>query len=142
MAKKKQNDIIWQDRKRWLGLPWTFTRYSADNNRLYVRKGFFHTQTTELLLYRVLDISSSRTLGQKLCGVGTVSLYAADRSDTRLDLVNIRHCEEVRRFFSEITEQRRNEKGITGREIYGSSSVTLAADFADIDGDGVPDRLD
>lgn len=139
---KKNPDIIWHDRKRWLGLPLTFTRYSADNNRLYVRRGFFRTETTELLLYRVLDISSSRSLGQKLCGVGTVSLYAADRSDTRLDLVNIRHCDEVRRFFSEIAEQRRNEKGITGREIYGSGSVTLSAEFADIDGDGVPDRLD
>lgn len=142
MAKKKNTEIIWHDRKRWLGLPLTFTRYSADNNRLYVKRGFFHTETTELLLYRVLDISSSRSFGQKLCGVGTVSLYAADRSDTRLDLVNIRHCDEVRRFFSEIAEQRRNEKGITGREIYGSGSVTLSAEFADIDGDGVPDRLD
>ena len=67
-AAMKEDEILWQDRKRHLGLPLSFTKYIVDENRLYVQKGFVNTETNELLLYRVLDIKSSRNLGQKLFG--------------------------------------------------------------------------
>jgi hypothetical protein len=40
-------------------------------------------------------------------------------------------------------EQERNEKGVTGREIYGITNVNMQGgdqphDFSDIDGDGIP----
>ncbi|MDD3400198.1 MAG: PH domain-containing protein [Eubacteriales bacterium] len=151
MGKKKtafhdsfqESEILWKDRKRICGLPITFSKYSLDKDRLYFKKGFFASETNELLLYRVLDIKSNRNLWQKICRVGSVSLYSADKSDSILVLKNIRKSDKVRKFLSVLIEQRRNEKGITGRELYGASGFSQSGDILpDADGDGVPDIVD
>ncbi|HWQ58375.1 MAG TPA: PH domain-containing protein [Clostridia bacterium] len=143
MGKKDESSILWHDRKRILGMPISFTRYEVDESRLTMRKGFFRTETDELLLYRVLDIKMVRTLGQKLFGVGTLSLYCADQSNRTLELVNIKKPEAVRKFLSRIVEQERNEKGVTGREVFGTTNINVQGDgldpaFVDHDGDGIP----
>ena len=65
---------IWKDRKRFLGMPLSFTRYSLSEDRLFLSVGFFNIKDEEILLYRIRDISSQRTLGQRLCGVGTLTI--------------------------------------------------------------------
>lgn len=143
MAKKNsilnnlpEEEILWADTKRWLGLPWTFTKYRVDADRLYCKKGFFKTETEETLLYRILDIKSSRTLGQKLFGVGTVTLYCSDKSNGVLPLENIKKPDQVRRFLSDLVEAKRTETGVKGREIYGMGT---ADPHHDCDGDGTCD---
>ena len=109
-----EDEILWADTKRWLGLPWTFTKYQVDNDRLYCKKGFLKTETDETLLYRILDIKSSQTLGQKLFGVGTVTLFCSDKSNGVLPLENIKKPEQVRRFLSDLVEKKRTETGVKG----------------------------
>ena len=145
MSKKAERaakqGLLWRDRKRILGMPISFTRYEVDESRLTLRKGLLRTETDEVLLYRVLDIKMVRTLGQKLLGVGTLLLYCADQSTRTLELINIKKPEAVRKFLSRIVESERNAKGVTGREIYGMTSISVqgeGGDFVDLDGDGIP----
>ena len=63
------DQYIWRDRKRFLGMPLSFTRYALSEDRLFLSVGFFSIKDEEVLLYRVRDISSSRTLWQRLLGV-------------------------------------------------------------------------
>ena len=79
-----------------------------------------------------MDIKLSRTLGQKLFGVGTIHLYTADRTDKHLDLVNISHPMEVRRQLSNLVEKIRQEKRMAGRELYGAAGII---DPMDVDHD-------
>lgn len=146
----QESKILWKDRKRILGLPISFTVYTVDESRLYVQQGLFSTSVSELLLYRILDIKSCRTFWQKLVGVGDVTLYNADASDSQIVLKNIRNPDAVRRFLSQIIESRRSEKGVTGREMYGATAKEPCdhgpgpgprPGFEDIDGDGIPDVM-
>ena len=60
---------VWQDRKHTLfGLPWSFTRYRLDEERLYIVTGFFNNTEDEIRLYRITDITLKRSFGQKLLG--------------------------------------------------------------------------
>ena len=133
-----EDQILWRDTQRWLGMPLTFNKYWVDENRLYCKKGFLKTETNELLLYRIMDIQSSQTLGQRICGVGTVTLFCSDMSSGTIVLKNIKQHDKVRRFLSEVIETRRTETGVKGREIFGSASVHHNAD-CDHDADGIPD---
>lgn len=140
MAKKNtvlnnlpEDEILWADTKRWLGMPLTFTRYQVDENRLYCKDGFLKTQTDELLLYRIMDIKSSQTLGQRLFGVGTVTLFCSDKSSGVLELQNIKKHDQVRRFLSDLVERKRTETGVKGREIFGAGNPVP---HPDLDGDG------
>jgi len=123
MAKKlavEKDAVLWKDRKRFLGLPLSFTKYSVSEERLILRQGFFKTQVDELMIYRIMDIRLTRTLGQKLCGVGTITLISDDRTQPTLDLKNIRQPDNVRVFLSSLIEKQRNARGISGSEFLGA----------------------
>ena len=122
MAKKliiEKDEILWHDRKRYLGLPISFTRYEVTTDRLIKRRGFFKTYTDELLIYRILDIRLVRGLGQKLFGVGTVTLHSTDKTTPTIDLENIKRSDDVRRFLSKQIEQQREAKGVGKSEFLG-----------------------
>ena len=109
----------WKDRKRFLGLPLSFTKYRLEDNRLFVSRGLFTTVEDELVMYRILDVRLKRTLWDKIFGVGTVILYTADETNRELKLEKIKTSKKVRDFISEIAETERDKIGIKGRELYG-----------------------
>jgi len=115
----EKDDILWKDRKRYFGMPISFTRYEVTKDRLIKHQGFFKTVTDELLIYRIMDIQLVRTLGQKMFGVGTVILMSTDKSCPSLPLKNIKHSDKVRRFLSKLIEEQRKEKGVSKSEFLG-----------------------
>jgi len=119
----EKDEIIWKDRKRYLGLPLSFTRYEVTGERLIKHKGFFKTVTDELMIYRIMDIQMVRTLGQKICGVGTVILMSSDKSCPSLHLENIKQSDKVRRFMSKLIEEQRMAKGVNKSEFLGGVSI-------------------
>ncbi len=119
--------ILWSDRKRYLGLPLSFTRYSFDENKFYTKIGFFSISNNELLLYRVLDLQLKRTLWQRIFGVGTITLNTADQTNKILEIKNVKDSERVYKALSTIVEKERDEKRVLGKEMFG----TAAADGCD-----------
>ena len=56
-------NILWTDKKRTLfGLPLSFTTYELEEERLFIRTGFFTRKEDEVRLYRIMDISWQQTL--------------------------------------------------------------------------------
>ena len=148
MARRKykleieEEQILWKDRKRHLGLPLSFTRYKITPTRFIIRTGFFSTQTEEVLLYRVLDMNLKRNLWQKLFGVGTLEIHTMDQTARIAAFKNIKSSEKVRQLLGKIVEAERDRKRITAREIYGSGFSGDVIDYElDADGDGIPDYL-
>ena len=88
---KKPITYVWKDRKRYLGLPLSFTRYKMSEDRLFLSVGFLSIQDDEVLLYRVRDITTSRTLWQRLFGVGTVTVISSDKTMPTLVLKNVKN---------------------------------------------------
>ncbi|HHV42649.1 MAG TPA: PH domain-containing protein [Clostridiaceae bacterium] len=136
----EQETILWRDRKRFLGLPLSFTRYEITPTRLTIRVGFFNTSTEEILLFRVLDLQSKRTFWQKIFGVGTIFIYTMDQTAKIAEFRNIKGAEKVRQLLGKIVEAERERKRITAREMFASGFGDT--DYtADLDGDGIPDYL-
>jgi uncharacterized membrane protein YdbT with pleckstrin-like domain len=113
--------LLWRDRKRILGLPISFTVYTLKNQRLYLKEGFFNTKENEMLLYRILDINLSRSLGDKIFGVGSLTLFTADETHREFVVKNIKNPQQVRDLISTEVEKERERLKIRGREIYGVS---------------------
>ena len=110
---------LWKDRKRFLGIPLSFTRYRATEERVIVKKGFFATETNEVMIYRIMDIRLIRKFGQKLFGMGTVILLSSDKTSPTLELKNIAKSDQVRRFFGMQVEKQREARRVAGREYLG-----------------------
>ena len=109
MSKKKKEDYIMRERKRWafLGIPWTFTVYTLKEKKLVIDRGLFTSIREEILLYRIVDMSYSRTLGQKIFGLGTVKVYSKDKTNPNLEIKNIRHSNDFYESLSEAVERDR-----------------------------------
>ncbi len=110
-------DTIWQDRKRTLfGLPLSFTKYSLTEERLFIERGFLNKNEDEVRLYRIMDISLSRSLGQRIFGVGTIRCCSADKTMKDFDIISIKNPKEVKEQLSELVEAQRDAKRVTNRE--------------------------
>ena len=131
MAKKlavEKKPVLWKDRRRRLGLPFSFTRYEATEEHIITRRGFFKTETDEIQIYRIMDIRLVRTFGQKLTGVGTVILVSTDKSIPKFELKNIKRSEKVRRFLSDLIKRQREARHIAGREYLGGAGAGPGGD--------------
>ena len=113
-------EFIWKDRKRnALGLPWTFTKYSLSEDRLFVESGLLKTVENEVRLYRILDLSLSRTLSQKIFGIGTIKVSSADKTLGDFEIKNIKKPHKVKEDLSRLVEENREKKRVSGREYMG-----------------------
>ena len=83
-------ESLWKDRKRYFGLPLSFTRYSLSEDRLFISEGFLNIKDDEILLYRVRDIDTRRSLWQRLFGVGTIIVVSSDKTMPNLVLQNVK----------------------------------------------------
>ena len=120
---------LWKDRKRYLGMPISFTRYALSEDRLFVSQGFLNIKDDEVLLYRVRDIDTSRNLWQRIFGVGTVTVMSSDKSMPNLVLKNIKDPVIVKEMIHEQVEEMKIRRRVRVGEIMTT----------DMDGDGDPD---
>ncbi len=110
-------EILFKQRKRnWCGLPWTFTVYSYDEERLFVKSGVFSIREDEVRLYRILDISLKRSFIQRIFGMGTIVIDSSDKTMKCFELKNIKQSREAKEQLSQLVEEERQRKRITGRE--------------------------
>ena len=111
---------LWKERKRnALGLPWTFTTYALSEDRLFVKAGLLKTVENEVRLYRVLDLSLTRTLSQKIFGIGTIQIASADKTLGNFELKNVKNPNQVKEQISRLVEENREKKRVSSREFMG-----------------------
>jgi uncharacterized membrane protein YdbT with pleckstrin-like domain len=125
-------ESLWTDRKRYFGLPLSFTRYRLSEDRLFVSEGFLNIRDDEILLYRVRDIDTRRSLWQRLFGVGTVTVISSDKTMPNLVLKNIK--DPI--FVKELIHSQVEEAKIKRRVRFGE----IMTDGDDLDED--PDHME
>lgn len=112
-----ERNVIWSDRKRTLfGLPLSFTKYTLTEERLFIQTGLFTTVEDEVRLYRILDVKLTRTLGQKILGVGSIHVCSADKSMADFEITSVKNSADVKEKLSELVEKNRVEKRVMNRE--------------------------
>ena len=113
-------EYIWKDKKRYFGMPISFTRYGMSEDRLFISVGFLNIKDDEVLLYRVRDIDTARTLWQRLFGVGTVTVMSSDKTMPTLVLKNIKNPVEVKEMLHAQVEEIKLKRRVRIGEIMGN----------------------
>lgn len=109
---------VWSSKKRWVlfGLPFTFTKYTLTKEKILVDSGFLNKTEEEVRLYRVLDLTLKRSLGQRIFGLGTIICKTSDKSLPILELVNIKNSSDIKEQLSTLVENERVAKRVSVRE--------------------------
>ena len=113
-------EYLWKDRKRYFGLPLSFTRYALSEDRLFTSVGFLNIKDDEILLYRVRDIDTSRSLWQRLFGVGTIVVASSDKTMPNLVLKNIKDPVRIKEIIHEQVEEMKIRRRVRVGEIMGT----------------------
>ena len=122
---------LWKDRKRYFGMPISFTRYSLSEDRLFISVGLLNLKDDEVLLYRIRDIDTNRSLWQRLFGVGTITVISSDKTMPTLMLKNVK--DPV--FVKELIHKQVEEMKIRRRVRFGEIMTTGDEDADDLDDD-------
>lgn len=133
-------EYLWQDRKRHMGMPLSFTRYMLSEDRLFCETGFLNLKADEVLLYRVQDLVLTMTLGQRVFGVGTICVHSSDKSIPHLDLKNVKHPREVKELIHRSVEQAKDKRRMRATEVLGKDGGPVYHDGDDLD--FIPDEDD
>ena len=114
-------EYLWKDRLRHFGLPLSFTRYALSQDRLFLETGLLNTRCEEILLYRVRDISLKISLGQRIYGVGTVTVQSSDQSLPVLEIKNIKSPREIKELIHQTVEEMKLSRRMRVGEILGDT---------------------
>lgn len=124
---------LWKDRKRYFGLPLSFTRYALSEDRLFLSVGFLNIRDDEVLLYRIRDINTNRTLWQRLFGVGTVTVLSSDKSMPTVVLKNVKDPMFVKELLHNQVEEMKIRRRVRVGEIMGNEIDDADGEFDDME---------
>lgn len=109
MAKETDNELVYEERKRWLffGLPFTFTKYMIKDDMLTVNQGFFKKVENDCYMYKIQDVEHTASLAERIFGLGSVTCYTGDTTHPKLILIHIKHSKEIKNYILEASEAAR-----------------------------------
>lgn len=113
------------ERKRWLflGLPFTFTKYTIREDMITIAEGLLKTVENDCYMYKVQDVQHSATLMEKIFGLGTVTCFTGDTTHPQLLLVHIKNSRDIKDFILEQSEKARLKRRTVNMLDIGSGSI-------------------
>lgn len=104
--------VQYTERKRWVlfGLPFTFTKYTVNDEIITINDGLLNTKENDCYLYKVQDVELQVSLGERIFGLGTVACYTGDNTHPQLFLTHIRNAKEIKDFILKASEEARRRR--------------------------------
>lgn len=113
------------ERKRWLflGLPFTFTKYTIKEDIITIDTGLLKTVENDCYMYKVQDVQHSATLAEKIFGLGTVTCFTGDTTHPQLVLTHIKNSKAVKEFILQKSEEARLKRRTVNMLDIGSGEI-------------------
>lgn len=122
--------IEFVERKRWLflGLPFTFTKYTVKEDMITIAEGLLKTVENDCYMYKVQDVEHSASLIEKMFKLGTVTCFTGDVTHPRLVLTHIKNSKALKEFILRQSEEERLKRRTVNMLDIGSDEIGLPDD--------------
>lgn len=119
------------ERKRWvfLGLPWTFTKYTITESMLTIDKGFFKITEDDCYMYKITDVELICSFWERMFKLGTIKCLTGDKTHPVLLIEHIRNSKEIKNFILDMSEQARIKRRTVNMLDIGGGEMEDVADF-------------
>lgn len=103
------DEVKFVERKRWLflGLPWTFAKYTITPSTITIDQGLLKTVEDDCYMYKIQDVRLTTSLMERIFKLGTIVCYTGDVTNKELSLVHIKHAKEVKNYLLKASEAAR-----------------------------------
>ena len=101
--------VMFTERKRllFLGLPWTFTKYTITPSLLTTNHGLLKTVEDDCYMYKIQDVKLTISLMERIFKLATITCYTGDVTNPELKLVHIRRAKEIKSYILKASETAR-----------------------------------
>lgn len=129
--------IVFKERKCWLflGLPFTFTKYTITPSLVTVDQGLLNTVEDDCYMYKIMDVKLNTSIFERIVGLKTVVCYTGDVTHPEIHLSHIRHAREIKDYILRQSEVARVKRRTL-------NTVDIGLHGADLDGDGTIDTYE
>lgn len=123
------------ERKRWvfLGLPFTFTKYTIKEDMLTIKAGFLKVVENDCYMYKIQDVELSASLFERMFGLATITCFTGDTTHPKLILQHIKNGRPIKEFLLKQSEEARIKRRTVNMLDIGSDDVT-EVDLVDSEG--------
>ncbi len=124
--------VEFRERKRWLflGLPFTFTKYTIKEDMITITSGLLRTVENDCYMYKVQDVQHTASLAEKIFQMGTVVCFTGDTTHPKLELQHIRNSRVIKDFILRESEEARRKRRTVNMLDIGSGEMEDADDLA------------
>ena len=122
--------VMFKERKRllFLGLPWTFTKYTITPSLLTIDRGLLSTTEDDCYMYKIQDVKLTTSLLERIVGLGTITCYTGE-------LIHVKHAKDIKAYLLKASEAARLKRRTL-------STMDIGAHGVDSDCNGIPDDLE
>lgn len=113
------------ERKRWLflGLPFTFTKYTVKEDMITIDTGLFKTVENDCYMYKVQDVEHVASLAERIVGLGTIVCYTGDTTHPKLLIEHVRNSRAIKDFILKESEEARMRRRTVNMLDIGSGDM-------------------
>ena len=99
--------FIEKKRTAFLGLPLFFTTYTITDELLTIKEGLLKITENDCYLYKIQDVTLTRTLTERMFGLGTITCHTGDTTNPVLTLSHIKNANEIKDYILKVSDELR-----------------------------------
>ena len=101
------NNYVEKKRSLFFGLPLYFTTYVISEELLTIKEGFFKLKENDCYLYKIQDVTLTRGLFERMCGLSTIICYTGDTTNPQIILKHIKNGPEIKNYILKTSDEAR-----------------------------------
>ncbi len=99
--------FIEKKRTAFLGLPIYFTTYTITDELLTIKEGLLKITENDCYLYKIQDVTLTRTLMERMFGLGTITCHTGDTTNPVIELKHIKNGSEIKDYILRVSDELR-----------------------------------
>lgn len=116
-------EFVEKKRILFLGLPWTFTKYTIGEEIINIRAGLLKTVEDDCYMYKVTDVKLETSLPERIFKLGTVVCYTGDTTHQVLKLIHIKNARQIKDYILEQSEKQRMKRRTLNTQSLNSGAL-------------------
>lgn len=108
----EEKQVMYRERKRilFLGLPWTFTKYTITEDMITIDSGFLKVEENDCYMYKIQDVKLTATLLERMFGLGTITCFTGDVTNPLLVISHVKRAKEIKNYLLHASEEARMKR--------------------------------